>query len=98
RAARHRRDRSVSAVRLSPLYSFQISEPIDLRLVVRADKPDGKVVFEQPLQIRDDAALPSVSAKQPDAEPGRYRVQLVDKTGQAIDVARWFVVDRSLDV
>jgi len=88
---------SILNVRLSSLYPVEIAQPIDLRLVVREDKPDGKVVFEQPLQLRGDAALPSISAKQPDAKPGRYRVLLVDKAGEEIDVAAWYVVDRSLD-
>ena len=89
---------SIFNVRLSALYPIEIPEPIDLRLVVREDAPGGKVVFEQPLQLRAGAPLPSISAKQPAAAPGRYRVLLVDAAGTAIDVARWFVVDRSLDV
>ena len=89
---------SIFNVRLSSLYPIEIARPIDLRLLVREDKPDGKIVFEQPLQLRGDAALPSVSSKQPAAEPGRYRVVLTGKAGEEIDVAKWYVVDRSLDV
>src|SRR5687768_13321531 len=40
---------SIFNVRLSALYPIEIPEPIDLRLVVREDKPNGKVVFEQPI-------------------------------------------------
>lgn len=93
----HQNRRSVFNIRINQLHDLPVAYPVDLNLVIRADDAGGRIVFEQPLDFRPDSPLPSISTKQPDAAPGRYRVELVSADGQTFDVGRWFVIDKSLD-
>lgn len=89
---------SVFNVHFNQLYELPPPRPLAMTLQVRRDIDGGAVVFEQPVEFRADAPMPSISTKQPSAEPGRYRVELVAEDGQIFDVARWFVVERSPDI
>ncbi len=93
----HRHRPSILNIRFARLFDLPITSPIELKLVIRTDDADGKIIFENPVQFRGDAPMPSIATKQPDAPPGRYRVELVAPGGKSFDVGRWFVIDRSLE-
>jgi predicted esterase len=89
---------SIFTIRFAPLFDVPIEQSVDMRVVIRSDDAESRVVFDQKLTFSPDGPLPSVSTKQPHAAPGRYRVQLVAADGQTFELGPWYVVAKSLDV
>lgn len=92
-----RRDRpGLLRVRIQPIFQPANTSPLDFKLVIRAAADPKQIVLTQPLHI-DFASAESLTLPKPDAEPGKYRVELIDPSGHGHPVGDWFVTPKSLD-
>ena len=97
-------DRPVQAIgRVTSIYEWPSSEPIELKLQLRLVNPGRHVVFERAItatvgpRCNVDANVP-LELSTDRLQPGLYRIELGPVDGRGVEVGRVSVVDRvSLD-
>lgn len=84
--------------RIVRMYRTSTPLPVELRLVIRADTTDKKVILDEPVKIEDSGPPFSLTRAGPEAPLGRYIVELVGPDKVAHPVDRWTMVEVSQDV
>jgi predicted esterase len=99
-------------VRVGPMYAPPIDRPITLRLIMRMERSDrsgsttnpsimpdeGEVVLDREFELERGGMSSSLTFQQPDAPPGRYRVELHAPDGHSQVTGHWYVAGESLDL
>lgn len=87
---------SVMRLRVARMYRVDAPLPIDFRLVIRAEQNAVQPILDVPMRVADDSPFSLVRAT-PQAEPGRYRIELVAPDGTAHLAGWWTIAPSSLD-
>lgn len=85
-------------VRLTRIYPVQMSGPMDLKLVIRADPNKPEEVIDIPAKIESEGPPFQLTRAGPSAPMGRYLIELVGPDNVHYPVGPWTVVELSLDV
>ena len=94
-------------IRVTTLYPLNLTESVKVRVVIRPDDTDGaaaatkpakaKSVLDREVEVAPSGMTPVITAMQPDAPQGKYRIDLVAPDGTTRRAGEWYVAEQSFD-
>jgi predicted esterase len=88
---------TVMRIRVARMYEVPLDKPVDMRLIIRTDDQQPKVVLDEPLKVDPNGPPFQLTRSQPKVENGRYLIELVAPDGTKHPAGEWHVTQFPLD-